>query len=48
MIALCRPENTFLFMHGGGHEIPGIGIKTGLLGTVEVARRAISTAEMNV
>lgn len=48
LVAVCDSEKTFVFVHEGGHEIPGISVKSGLPGTVKVARRAISSAELDV
>lgn len=42
------PDHLSVFVHEGGHEIPGIGVKSGLPGTVKASRRGITRAELAV
>lgn len=46
--AICNPDLLSVFLHQGGHEVPGIGAKSGLLETVKMARRGITRAEFGV
>jgi len=43
---LCDPRHVSVFVHEGGHEVPGHGSKNGLSGAVKVARRCIIQAEL--
>lgn len=45
---VCDPGLLSVFVHEGGHEIPGIGAKGGLSGTVRMARRGLARAELRV
>ncbi|KAH8885980.1 hypothetical protein GQ53DRAFT_828354 [Thozetella sp. PMI_491] len=45
--ALCDPDLLSVYVHQGGHEIPGLGAKSGLLGSVKMARRCITLAEFS-
>lgn len=42
---LCKPEERSVYVHEGGHEIPGVGDKEGLMGMVKCVRRAMARAE---
>lgn len=44
--ALCNPDLLTVFVHEGGHEVPGIGLKHQILGTVNAARRGVTQAAM--
>lgn len=44
--ALCDPAMLEVFVHEGGHEVPGLGAKKGLLGAVKMARRGTIQAEL--
>lgn len=44
--ALCDPDLLSLHMHEGGHEVPSLSIKGGLLDAVKMARRGIIRAEL--
>lgn len=44
--AICNPKLVSVFIHEGGHEVPGIGVKSGLPGTIKAARRGIARAEL--
>lgn len=44
--ALCDPDLLSVFVHEGGHEVPGLGAKSSLLGAVKMARRGIIQAEL--
>ncbi|KAI1366055.1 serine hydrolase FSH [Xylaria arbuscula] len=45
-LAICDPDLLSVFVHDGGHEIPGLGAKNGLSDTVKIARRGITRAEL--
>ncbi|KAI1733376.1 serine hydrolase FSH [Xylaria scruposa] len=45
---ICDPDLTFVFMHEGGHEVPGIGAKGGLPGSIKAARRGITQADLAI
>ncbi|KAK8023700.1 hypothetical protein PG993_011766 [Apiospora rasikravindrae] len=45
---VCDQALLSVFAHEGGHEVPGIGVKGGLVGTVRAARRGLTRAEMEV
>lgn len=42
---ICSPDLLSVFVHRGGHEVPGAGSKGDLLEAVKIARRAIIRAE---
>lgn len=42
---LCDPEEQSVFVHEGGHEVPGVGDKIGLAGAVRCAKRAIARSQ---
>lgn len=48
LVALCDSAKRSVFVHEGGHEVPGIGVKSGIPGTVKAVRRASSSAELDV
>ncbi|KAK4183163.1 serine hydrolase FSH [Podospora australis] len=50
MQSICDPEKLSVFVHEGGHEIPGLGgtAKSGVLDSVKVARQAITRAELDI
>ncbi|KAF2736978.1 hypothetical protein EJ04DRAFT_432072 [Polyplosphaeria fusca] len=45
LVDLCRKEVRDVFVHEGGHEIPGIKDRAGVTGAVQVMRRAIWRAQ---
>lgn len=42
---LCNPQTATIFVHGGGHEVPGLGSKGDVTGAVKAMRRAILKAQ---
>jgi len=38
---LCDPETSYTYVHSGGHEIPGIGLKEALGPVAKLAKRCI-------
>ncbi|PVH95530.1 hypothetical protein DM02DRAFT_690002 [Periconia macrospinosa] len=46
--AICDPKAVWEFVHEGGHEVPGMGIKNAIPETVKFARRGITTASFRV
>jgi len=44
--AICDATRLSVFVHEGGHQVPGLGAKDGLLGSVRMARRAITLAKV--
>ncbi len=42
---LCEPEESTVFEHDGGHEVPGVGDRKGLLGAVRCVKCAVARAE---
>jgi hypothetical protein len=44
--AICDPGLLSVFVHEGGHEIPGLGAKNGLSGAVKMAHRGITRAQL--
>lgn len=48
ILNICDPDLLSVFVHEGGHEIPGIGAKSGLIGAVRMARRALTRAEFAI
>ncbi|KAF2177056.1 hypothetical protein K469DRAFT_677761 [Zopfia rhizophila CBS 207.26] len=44
---ICNQECLWVYVHEGGHEVPGIGVKSALPETVKIARRGITTAELS-
>lgn len=46
LAALCEPNLLSVYVHEGGHEVPGLGAKTGLLEAVKIARRGVIRAEL--
>jgi hypothetical protein len=44
--AICDSDLLSVFVHEGGHEIPGVAVKSGIPGAVKVARRGITRAEL--
>lgn len=45
--SICDPGLLSVFVHEGGHEVPGLGARDGVPGAVRAARRAIITAELS-
>ncbi|KAF2469065.1 uncharacterized protein BDR25DRAFT_289247 [Lindgomyces ingoldianus] len=45
--AICNSKYLWEYVHDGGHEVPGIGVKNAIPETVKVARRGITTACMS-
>lgn len=45
--SICDPGLLSVFVHEGGHEVPGLGAKSGVPGAVRAARRAIITSELS-
>lgn len=43
---IFEPRLLSVFVHNGGQEVPGLGVKDGLLGAIRSARRAITYAEL--
>jgi len=43
---LCRPDLRSMYVHDGGHEVPGLGVKAGLASSVKVVRRGFTMASM--
>ncbi|KAL6717588.1 hypothetical protein ACLMJK_005503 [Lecanora helva] len=41
LVEWCSPENRYTFVHRGGHEIPGSADQEGIVGSVQVIRRAL-------
>jgi len=41
---LCRADRKSVYVHDGGHEIPGIKMRTGVVSSVKVIRRAVTRA----
>lgn len=46
LAALCEPNLLSVYVHEGGHEVPGLGAKLGLLEAVKIARRGVIRAEL--
>lgn len=44
--AICHPDLVWEYVHEGGHEVPGIGVKDAISESVKIARRGIVTAEL--
>ncbi|RDL32027.1 Uncharacterized protein BP5553_09429 [Venustampulla echinocandica] len=42
---LCNAQLATIFVHGGGHEVPGLGAKGDVTGAVKAIRRAILKAQ---
>ncbi|MCJ1437216.1 hypothetical protein MMC27_006602, partial [Xylographa pallens] len=42
---LCDSQIATIYVHDGGHEVPGLGVKGDIPGTVRAMRRAITTAQ---
>lgn len=42
--SLCEEEMRSVFIHEGGHEIPGVRTKDDVLGAVKAIRRAVDRA----
>lgn len=45
---MCREENATSFVHEGEHEVPGLGVKGAIIGTVNAMRRGIYRAEASM
>lgn len=45
---ICDQSLLSVFVHEGGHEVPGLGTKSGVLDSVRVARQAITRAQLAV
>jgi predicted esterase len=46
MRGFCKAELATVFVHGGGHEVPGLGAKEAVSGTVKAIRRGITLATL--
>ncbi|RDL39060.1 DUF341-domain-containing protein [Venustampulla echinocandica] len=46
LLSSCDPTKRSVLIHEGNHEIPGIGLRSELAGTVNMVRRAIYQAEL--
>ena len=44
--ALCNPDLLSVYVHEGGHEVPGLGANKGLQEAVKTARRGVIRAEL--
>jgi predicted esterase len=47
LVKLCEPSLVEVFVHEGGHEVPGLGVKESIPGAVKVVRRGVSLAALS-